>query len=287
MVQGECLYEHVDSVGRDCFDVEISSIIAGDAKIGDIIHCTQMPMQMGEDYLLYLGEGEDVFHTEDTVGYVPIHKESLRIVDNEVIWGSSRISLDAIHRDIAEQKLIVSAPAKEYYYKKLADLVSESDQIFIGRVKGVSLWTPMTMRTNAEGTSVERSVAASFVTVEAFGSIKGKFKFSDTLTLVNTSEKIGDLLDSDSLRPMDYASYEAPCLKEGGIYLFFLKEGPDAKQQYYFPVNPLQGYAELAGEAILAANEVLGEDTLTPLVQRIQVCIADDLTETSPELRVD
>jgi len=287
VVQGTCLYSHVDSNGQDCFDVEVDRVIAGDAALGDLIHCTEMQLIPEEQYLLYLGEGEDVFHTEDTMGYVPLHKEPLRIVDNEVIWGNTRIPLESIDRDIAAQKLIISAPAEFHYYGELADLVASSDQIFIGRVKGISLWTPTTLRTNADGTSVEKSVVTSLVTVEAFGSIKGKFTFSDTLTLVNASEKFADLLDHDSLRPMDYASYEAPYLKEGGIYLFFLREGPDAKQKYYFPVNQLQGYVELEGETLIAANEALAEDTLTPLVQRIRALLVEDAKQTSPALRVD
>ncbi|MBQ3108446.1 MAG: hypothetical protein IJC67_02420 [Clostridia bacterium] len=290
VVQATCLYSHIDSEGRECFDVAIDSVIAGDAELGDVIHCTEMQLIPEERSLLYLGEGEDVFHTEDTMGYVPLHEEPLRIVDNEVLWDNTRISLDALDRDIAEQKLIISAPAKSYYYEELADLVASSDQIFIGRVKSVSLWTPTTMRANANGTSVEKSIVTSLVTVEAFGSIKGKFTFSDTLTLVNASEEFTDLLDYGSLRPMDYASYEVPYLKEGGIYLFFLEEGPDAKQQYYFPVNRLQGYVELNGEALSASLSnaaIVGEDALTPLVQRIRALLVEDAEQSSPQLRVD
>ena len=287
VVQGTCLYEHIDPNGQTCFDVEIDNVIAGDAQPGDLIHCTKLQLIPQERYLLYLGEGEDTFHTEDTQGYLPLHEEPLRIVDNEVIWGNTRIPLEMIDRDIAEQKLIISAPAETYYYADLADLVSASDQIFIGRVKGVSLWTPTTMRTNADGTSVEKSVVTSLVTVEAFGSIKGEFKFSDTLTLVNASEKFSDMLDYGSLRPLDYAFYEIPELKKGGIYLFFLQEGPDAKQKYYFPVNQLQGYVELEGEALIDANEVLAEDSLTPLVQHIHAVLDADAKDTGPALKVN
>lgn len=290
VVRGNCLLSHIDSEGKECFDVEISSIIAGDAELGDIVHCSSMQLNPGEEYLLYLGEGEDVFHTEDTSGYVPLHEVPLRIVDNEVLWENNRISLDVLERDIAQQKLIVSAPAKSYYYEELSSLVAASDQIFIGRVKRISQWSPMTVRSTENGASVERSIVTSLVTIEAFGSIKGKFKYADTATLINASEKITDLLDSETLRPMDYSSYEVPYLKEGEIYLFFLEEGPDAKQDYYFPINQIQGYAKLDGEALSAAisNEALNdEDTLTPLVQRIRVLIEAELEESSPELRVD
>lgn len=85
------------------------------------------------------------------------------------------------------------------------------------------------------------------------------------------------------------APYETLALKEGGIYLFFLKKGPDAKQTYYFPVNQIQGYVEINGEALSASlsNETFsGERALTPMVQRIQTAIAAELQESSPELKV-
>ena len=290
VVRGECLLSHIDSEGRECYDVEVTNILAGDAELGEIVHCTSMELIAGEEYLLYLGDGEDAFHTEDTSGYIPVHEEPLRIVDNEVIWGNTRISLSKITRDIAQQKLIISAPAKSYYYKTLGELVKASDQIFIGKVKSVPKWSPMTLRSTEDGASVEKSAMTSLTTIEAYGSIKGKFKYGDEITMVNSSEKLADLLDAVTLRPKDYEHYEVPTLREGGFYLFFLTEGPDAKQDYYFPVNQIQGYAELDGETLSASysNEALKSNTiLTPLVKQIQTLIAAESEQSSPELRID
>lgn len=290
VARGSCLFSHIDSEGRECFDMELNGIIAGDAEPGDVLHCTGVPFEPGEEYLLYLGAGGDVFHTEDTAGYTLLYGEPLRIVDNEVLWNNSvRISIETLKRDAVQQNFIVNIPANFYYYRTLSGLVSAADELFIGRIRNISQWSPMTMRSVADGATVEKSVISSLVTIEALGSIKGKFKYSDTVVMVNTSEKIVDLMDSETLRSKDYAPYETLALKEGGIYLFFLKKGPDAKQTYYFPVNQIQGYVEINGEALSASlsNETFsGERALTPMVQRIQTAIAAELQESSPELKV-
>ena len=82
VVMGECVQSHINSEGDTCYDLSVEEVVAGYAQAGDIIHCTQGAMKEGETYLLYLAEGEEMYHTEDMRRYELLSDAPLPVSEN-------------------------------------------------------------------------------------------------------------------------------------------------------------------------------------------------------------
>lgn len=267
IVRGVCVQTHIGTDGSMCYDLEITEIIAGEAKIGDLIHCKK-EMTQGGEYILYLSEGEDVIHAEDMAGFT-LQAGPLPIKEDTVQWDASGISLSELMQDIEEMRSVIVAPAKTYYHNELAELVSAADEIFIGRVDELPPMKELPFNTREEGVSTESSPLAAIVSVQAYGSVKGTVNYGDTLELVYSRETTANILDAGTLTAHSEMR-PAPLLREDELYVFFLNYGPDPKQPYLFPVNIYQGYVHLSGDALYVSetNTALREyRSLIPLVQ--------------------
>lgn len=247
VVMGQCIRVHTDSSGATCFDLVVDQVLAGSAAAQeDVIHCTQGSMKEGASYLLYLGKGEDVPQAEDSDGYILLTDAPLKVSpEGTVEFSSGTLTLSAITAGITEADQVVTMPSVSYYYKTIAGLAQASEQIFIGRVVSSPALRDMKFRSHEDGTSIENTLPASLLEVEAFGSIKGALRYGERIHLIYCPAMCGDVIDAASLKPVAYGEENAPVPQEDGVYLFFLISGPDAKQNYYFGINPLQVCAAL------------------------------------------
>ncbi|OQB23884.1 MAG: hypothetical protein BWY11_01537 [Firmicutes bacterium ADurb.Bin182] len=270
VIKGVCTGTHINSEGLMCYDLEITEIIAGEADKGDRIHSTH-PMSEGGEYLLYLSGGEDVLHAEDVTGYT-LQDDPLPVTDGMVVWDASSVKLEDLMEDIEQIKKIVAAPANFYFHNELSGLVGAADEILIGRVKELPVLKELPFRTRSEGVSTESNPRASIAVIEAYGSVKGKANYGDTLSLIYCPESVASILDADTLTAFALR-YPVPRLREDELYLFFLNYGPDAKQPYMFPVNIYQGFVRLAGDTLYVPNSnaaLKDYRSLTPLVKDIK-----------------
>ncbi len=273
IVSGLCKGSHVDANGDTCYDLSVSEVYAGQAGIGDTIHCTYGAMNEGESYLLFLGQGDDVNHAEDTTGYKLLSDAPLPIKDSEVIWGGRRLPLNTLKQEITQLDSIISAPAPVYYYDTLSELADAADEIFIGRVDQLPDMTSQAFSIRNGGTVEKIQCNSSAVTVEAYGSIKGSLEYGQRITLIHCPERVSGMLDSSTLQHTQFTESQAPRLQKGGLYVFFLSSGPDSKQNNYFSINPIQGFIPLSGDSLFVcdANEPLEAfNKLSPLVQALQ-----------------
>ena len=279
IVTGSCIQQHINAQGLSCYDLLISDILAGDAASGDVIHCTAGPMEEGKQYLLYLGQdAQDVNHAEDMAGYTLLSTTPIPIVDSDVIWNGSRFPLATLKEDIVKLSTIISAPGPLYYYDSLRTLAEASSEIFIGRVLEKPAQQQLVFSIRNGGATEKNSYSASIVTVEAYGAIKGALSYGQQIELVHCPGRIGEMVSAATLQPMACNITQSAGLQQGGYYVFFLTNSTDNKQPYYFPVNPLQGYVPVSGEAIspLAANRPVSPyRELTPLVQAIQAVLSN------------
>ncbi|HWR24450.1 MAG TPA: hypothetical protein VN366_13310 [Feifaniaceae bacterium] len=291
IVSGECVGSHIDASGNTCYDLTVTKVYAGNAKAGDIVHCTTGPMATGETYLLFLGQGEDVNYSEDLTGYSLISGAPMPIVDSEVIWDGKRISLDALQKEILALSTVISAPAPVYYYDSISSLTAAADEIFIGKVTRLPQMKDTSFSIRNGGAVEKAQYSASIVTVEVYGVMKGSPSYGDELQMVFSPERIGGMLDATTLQHMELTAGQTPRLQPGGVYVFFLTKGPDAKQPYHFPVNPLQGILPLSGDTlhVPSANIPLRPyDKLSTLVQAINsVQAVMPPREDSPALVVE
>ncbi len=291
IVSGECTGNHIDASGNTCYDLNITKVYAGNAQIGDIVHCTTGPMNTGETYLLFLGTGEDVNYAEDLTGYSLISGAPMPIVDSEVIWDGKRISLDALQKEIQALSTVISAPAPVYYYDSVSSLTLAADEIFIGKVTRFPQMKDTAFSVRNGGAVEKAQYSASIVTIEAYGVMKGALSYGDELNMVFSPERIGGMMDATTLQHMELTAGQTPRLQLGGVYVFFLTKGPDSKQPYHFTVNPLQGVLPLSGDTlhVPAANIPLKPyDKLSALVQAIKSAQAvTPPREDSPALVVE
>ena len=286
VVRGICTRVHKDANGNPCYDVEITSVIAGNCEVGNIVHCSSSVLEPGCEYLLYLKQGEDTYYSEDTTGYTLLENSPLLIKDGKVTWNNVSIDIDVLLADIANQRFVIVAPATSYYYSQLDALADGVDQIFIGVVESVTT-SDRQFRTVDNGASTENTRRVSLVKIQAYGSIKGELKYGDTITLIQARQSMAEAVDEKTLAVKTFGATQISSLAEGGVYLFFLNRGPDPKQDYYFPVNPVQGYVTLQGDALKpsSANEALyGYSELTALVQRLHYALSLAADDKNPSL---
>lgn len=290
IISGVCKGSHIDADGATCYDLSVTKIYAGNASLGDTIHCTKGEMTEGESYILFLGQDEDVHFAEDTTGYTLLSSSPLPIVDSEVIWDGKRLSLDTLQQEIDQLSSVISAPAV-YYYDTLSALAEATDEIFIGRVEYLPDMANKTFSIRNGGAVEKLQCNTSSVVIEAYGSIKGSLDYGQRITMIHCPERVSGMLDAATLQHTEITASQAPRLQEGSVYLFFLCHGPDAKQNYWFPVNPVQGFVPLSGDMLFVCNAnkpLLPFNKLSPLVQVLQSSFNQSAQNAqSPALNVE
>ena len=247
VVMGSCVRTHLNEEGIACYDLEVNDVLAGSASKGDLIHCTDGVMKESETYLLYLASDDaDVYYSENTANYTLLTDEPLPVTaDGEVLFSGAKLSLREIRANISEQSSIVAAPSDLFYYKDLAALVNASSQIFIGRVADIPALTGTRFRADSASSTIENTLPASVIQVEAYGTLKGSLRYGEVIQVIYCPALCDEITDAATLKSLAYTAINATVPQEDGIYLFFLVHSPDAKQSYYFGVNPIQGLVEL------------------------------------------
>lgn len=250
VVTGKCVRSYLNENDATCYDLRVSSVIAGTAVPGGLIHCTNGTMKEGETYLLYLIKNDSaVYYSEDTSDYQLVTDNPFPVTGgNEVDFDGTKLSLFEIIANISAQSSVVSAPSAAYYYKDLASLTNASDQIFIGRITDIPALTDTRFRSDAQGSTVENTLPASIMDVEVYGFIKGTLRYGQNIQVVYSPALNEELTDAATLKSFTYNTSNVVLPEKDGIYLFFLVNTPDAKQGYYFCVNPIQGFAALTEE---------------------------------------
>lgn len=280
IVQGACTGMHIDKDGNDCYDLVVDTVYAGSASVGDIVHCANSSMDEGENYVLFLGEGESVHYAEDVVGYTLLTDTPLPVVQQEVLFNGKNLALATLEDEIEQLQTVISVPSPAYYYDALDALADAADEIFIGRVVSLPVYEELPFDMRNGGVAEKARYRASIVTVEVLGSIKGALgAYGSKIELVHAPDMAANLLDAATVQPKNVFMSSLPGLEENGIYLFFLKTGPDAKQNYYFTVNPLQGFVAIDRDDLhvnLQNTPMYEYSTLTEAVEALREALRDD-----------
>ncbi|MBQ7092305.1 MAG: hypothetical protein IJN83_06600, partial [Clostridia bacterium] len=93
--------------------------------------------------------------------------------------------------------------------------------------------------------------------------------YGSSVQLMYIPQSVGGMTDGATLEPISRSQEDIIELTEGDTYLFFLADDPDAKQDYAFPVNPIQGWVKVENDVLTAsdANAALtGYETLPQLI---------------------
>lgn len=269
VVSGKCEDTFTGAEGSRVSRIRVNDVLAGHAFAGDLLQ-VEGELSEGVEYLLYLDNGDDVNFAEDQQTYVSVSAEPFVIVDDDTVeYGGAAVPLERIKKDMVELDKVVTSHAGVYYHGSLAGLSDASESIFIGRVKSVSSMKKTSFRSQEGGNIVERTAQAAVVTVEVYGSVKGALRYGSEIQLMYIPESTAVMTDSASLEPVSCGTEDIIKPEEDGTYLFFLADDPDAKQDYSFPVNPVQGWVRVENDVLSfpEANTALaGYGTLPQLV---------------------
>lgn len=290
VVNATCIDSHIDDNGETCYYVELDEILAGvSASVGDIFHCPGGQMEIGVQYMLFLKTGEDVHYAEDTIGYELILP--LNISGEEVAMNGGKVALQDLKDELLNISKTINVPVPVNYYSELADLVLAADEIFIGRVHNIPEFELRQFSMRSGGSIEKAQYDASIIKVESYGSIKGSLSYGDIIEVCYSPGLVSGMIDYKSLQPTNFSAAVANSLVENGIYVFFLVDGPDEKQEYYFSINPVQGYQRLIGEDLIPNEENIPlkpYSELTSFVQalRAEIAKANEQPE-NPELIIE
>ncbi len=242
VVRGKCVSEHIDASDAVCSDVSVTEVVAGTAQVGDTIHCPGAYLHSGESYLLYLSEGADVDYAEDERGYTLL--SSMLISGDSVDASGVQLSYRELRSGMRDVDSVTSAFDSYYYYTSIAELAENADEVFIGRVDGKIELTDTDFHVTGTGTSSEFTLPASILQITSFGGMKGSIGYGDSVKLVYAPAFSADIINASTLTAVKYGESDAPALTQGGVYVFFMIYGPDAKQDYMFLINPMQGFVQ-------------------------------------------
>ena len=110
-------------------------------------------------------------------------------------------------------------------------------------------------RTQDGGSTIEKKALSASLTVSVYGNIKGDIGYGQEINLIYVPSGSEDMTDADTLQPRPVSADKAVKLSEGDIYLFFLAEDPDPKQDHCFPVNSIQGWIKVENDKLTVSEE--------------------------------
>ena len=268
VVSARCEDNYTAADGSAVSRVRVKDVLAGSVLNNALLHVKGQLVPGGE-YLLYLNSDRDVHYAEDQRAYVSVSAEHFVINGENVEYGGSSMALEEIRQDMAELNKTVTVHGGVYYYDSMETLRDASESIFIGRVLSVSQSRNTKFRSQEGGSTIEKTASAYTATVAVYGSVKGAMPYGSTIRIMNIPAAAGSMTDGLTLETVSKDTEDILPLQPDQTYLFFLAEDPDAKQDYTFPVNPIQGWVKLNNDMIECspANGALaGYDTLPGLV---------------------
>ncbi len=267
---GECVSAFTDINGEERRVMKLDEVVAGSAAVGDEVKCATDLMAVGERYLMYLELSGDKNEPET---YSLLTKSALKLSEGKVKTGTVSIAYEEVLIDIRALMNVIAAPSELYYYHDIQALTDSCDAIFIGSVTSLGDFDSMQFRSEDNGASIQNTLLAAKADVEVYGAIKGAMKYGDKVTFIISPDMGGSMIDAQTLKTVGSSFGSIPQLMLSRTYVFFALRGPDSKQLYYYPINPIQGYVRIKGEELWVndSNELLAKYyALTPLVNDIK-----------------
>ena len=272
VIFGTCVRNRVDENGQKCSDIVVNRVVAGDAQMGAMLHCDEK-LTENASYLLCFKEKEDASYAEDGDAYEVVPDGLFEVKDDQVIYNGQKVSLADVRQEFKKVDVVVSAYAQTYYYSTLAALYESADEVIVGKINNIPAAADTLFRAEEGGSTTEYTMPASMASVTVYGSIRGKLKYGDSISMVYAPRLAAGMLDAATLESAGLSETDALALEQGEICLFFLMDGPDNKQETYFPVNPVQGFAAISGDDLqwASANKAaLDCNTLTDFVNQMR-----------------
>ena len=244
-------YAVCDTVCTDVSDgyasLTVRTTYAGEAQ--SELRCRSDKAAVGDEYVIFLNE------KKDSLRYETGEFSYIRLSVDNAVWNGTSYSRTGLFRLLSQYKNTIRFPLGTYFYEKRSDLLKSSSYIVIGRL----LHDPSIEERNtyAEDGNVSRSkMTKCFISqVTAIASLAGDIKSGTTLQVIYAPESVSSMTDASTLSTVSLAARDIPDLSGGEYYVFFLNKTEGAEQDFYFPVNPIQGWVSLVNDELSAAEK--------------------------------
>lgn len=236
-----CIRTADPDAGRPLAKFRVDEVLDGAAEVGSTFDLAAQA-QLGGKYLLYLApDGEETgIMTGDPV---PVSKGSAQF-ENAVC------TVESIKRDIEQQRKILTVPSQSFFYGEFGALANACDEILIGRVISVSEPTDTLCRSVDGGESTLSTLKQVFIRIKVENGMFGGFDYGDKLDIVLSPYNVRPVINAVDLTPKTVDMHPAVSFDVGARYIFFLMKSEDVKSDYYFTVNPYEGYVVVRGNAL-------------------------------------
>lgn len=222
-----------------------------------VVYCerSKKTPEAGKQYLLFL-------HSENTGKSYSSDEYTVMETDSDVVkWNKKKYALSDVEDALKSINDVVYMAPYMYFYDKREELYKNSDVIIIGKPSGNVIRSEKTVYSSIEAAAIENVLACIEHDIRVVGVFKGEYKNGDTIKMVYMPDLLSSMIDANTLSTISADVKHVLHLDAGEYYLFFLRKGSDIKQDYYMPVNLIQGWVKLDGDNFIRSEKnVLFDD---------------------------
>lgn len=244
IVISTCMRTANPDAGRPLATFRVDEVLDGAAEAGSTFDIAA-EAQLGGRYLFYLAPGE-----EDGEDYRIMTGQPVPVNGGTAEFENAVCSIESIKRDIEEQRKILTVPSQSFFYGEFSALANACDEIVAARVLSVSEPTDIPCRSVGGGESTFSTQKQVFIRIKVENGFFGGLRYGDKLDVVLSPYNGRPVINATDLTPKIVDAHSAHGPKAGSRYVFFLLRSEDVKSDYYFMVNPYEGYVALSGNAI-------------------------------------
>ena len=239
-----CMRPADPEAGRELARFRVDEVLDGSAEQGSTFDIAAEALHGGK-YLFYLTRGG-----EEDAPYRIMTGEPVPVNGGMAEFENTLCSIESIKRDIEEQRKILTVPSQSFFYGDLSSLANACDEIVIARVISVTEPVDTLCRSVEKGESTLSTLKQIFIRIRVENGFYGDLAYGDKLDVVLSPYNARPVINATDLTPKTVEVHPNAELEPGGRYVFFLQKSLDVKSDYYFAVNPYEGYVPVIGNAV-------------------------------------
>lgn len=250
VVEGVCINSYTSPYGSIYSDYSVERVVSGkNIGEGDMITVLSSDTP-GQRRLIYLSHAIGDVHSENSEVYSVVEGGFLSFENGEVaVSDDMSIPLEFIERDVVSLRSEIRIPSKYYFYGDAQGLVNNCTSVFIGRIEKIVKHTDSELYVMDRGEIIKKTGEDCELCVRVLDGMMWQHNSGDRVSVrlaIGGENGLINYETNECFIPEKEASEPI----EGGVYVFFVKSGPDEKAEHFFLVNPCQGFIGINGENI-------------------------------------
>lgn len=249
IVEAECVGEATYG-GNAVSLFRVLDVFAGDAESSETIYVST-EYNVGERCILFLADENKGEFSYGKI-YVPVENGVMQSSGSTVRMSDGRnVQISSIKREIAAMKSELFIPNEYMFYSNMNELLVGCNEYFIGRVDSVSSYMPTLCRSGERGEMIRSERNSLRIGVTVLNSLGGGLRSGEKITITQVDNMHRNVINASTLKAVGGGdnAWELPV--NGDVCLFFVIKSPDDKVNFFFPVNPYQGYVKIRSDGRL------------------------------------